>query len=57
MKQFWFSAFLVFLLLLGVYSWYATTPVDLSSRIEHYILAPSLIAFAVGILAAGLCNR
>ena len=40
MKYFWFGAFLVFLVLLGVYSWYAIEPVDLHTRIEHYILAP-----------------
>jgi len=61
MKHFWFGVFLVFLLLLGVHSWYAIAPIDLHSRIEHYILAPSLIAFAVGMLAlllwAGLYNR
>ena len=51
MKRFWFGAFLLFLLLLGVYSWFAIAPVDLHSQIEQYILAPSLIAFAVGMLA------
>jgi len=57
----WFGAFLVFLLLLGVYSWFSIAPVDLQSRIEHYILAPLLIVFAVGMLAillwAWLYNR
>jgi hypothetical protein len=51
MKHVWFGAFLVFLLLLGVYSWFSIAPVDLHSRIEHYILAPLLIVFAVGMLA------
>jgi len=50
MKYFWFGAFLVFLALLGVYSWYAIEPVDLHTRIEHYILAPLLIVFALVIL-------
>jgi len=50
MKYFWFGAFLVFLVLLGVYSWYAIAPVDLLTRIEHYILAPLLIVFALVIL-------
>ena len=50
MKHLWFGAFLVFLALLGVYSWYAIAPVDLHSRIEHYVLAPLLIAFALVML-------
>jgi hypothetical protein len=50
MKYFWFGAFLVFLVLLGVYSWYAIAPVDLVTRIEHYFLAPLLIVFALVIL-------
>jgi len=50
MKHFWFGAFLLFLLLLGVYSWYAIAPVDLPTRIEHYVLAPLLIAFALVML-------
>ena len=29
-----------FLALLGVYCWFAITPVDLQTRIEHYVLAP-----------------
>jgi hypothetical protein len=61
MKHFLLGAFLLFLLLLGVYSWYAIDPVDLCSQIEHYILAPALIAIAVGMLAlflwTGLYNR
>ena len=61
MKRFWFGAFLLFLLLLGVYSWFAIAPVDLHSQIEHYILAPALIAIAVEMLAlflwTGLYNR
>ena len=40
MKRFWFGAFLLFLLLLGVYSWHAIDPVELHTRIEHYILTP-----------------
>jgi hypothetical protein len=57
MKHFWFGAFLVFLALLGVYSWYAIAPVDLHTRIEHYILAPLLIMFALGMLALLLWAR
>lgn len=57
MKHFWFGAFLVFLSLLGVYSWYAIAPVDLPTRIEHYILAPPLIVFALGMLALLLWVR
>jgi len=34
----------------GVYSWFAIAPVDLHTRIEHYILAPLLIVFALVIL-------
>ena len=50
-NKFWFGVFLVFLLLLGIHSWYSIDPIDLHSQIEHYILAPLLIAFAVGMLA------
>jgi hypothetical protein len=58
MKDLWFGAFLVFLALLGVYSWFAIAPVDLHTRIEHYILVPLLIVFAVGMLVwAWLYNR
>ena len=37
MKRFWFDALLVFLLVLGVASWISIAPVDLQSRIEHYM--------------------
>ena len=50
MKHFWFGTFLGFLTLLGVYCWFAIAPVDLQTRIEHYILAPLLIVFAVVML-------
>jgi hypothetical protein len=50
MKHFWFGAFLVFLALLGVYSWFSIAPVDLHTRIEHYILAPLLIVYALVML-------
>jgi len=50
MKHLWFGAFLVFLALLGVYSWYAIAPIDLHTRIEHYVLAPLLIVFALVML-------
>ena len=49
-KKFWITVFLVFLLLLGIHSWYSIDPIDLHSQIERYILAPLLIAFAVGML-------
>jgi hypothetical protein len=57
MRDLWFGAFLLFLLVLGVYSWFSITPVDLHSQIEHYILAPLLIVFAVGMLALLLWAR
>ena len=60
MKDLWFGAFLVFLALLGVYSWFAIAPVDLHTRIAHYILAPLLIVFAIAMLLllwAGLYDR
>jgi hypothetical protein len=47
---YWFDAFLVFLLVLGVDSWLSIAPVDLQSRIEHYVLAPLLIVFALVML-------
>ena len=37
MKRYWYDAFLVFLLVLGVDSWLSIAPVDLESRIEHYM--------------------
>ena len=39
-NPFWFCVFLVCLLVLGIYSWYSIDPVDLHTKIEHYILAP-----------------
>ena len=50
-RHVWFGAFLLFLLVLGIYSWFSIAPVDMHTRIEHYILAPLLIVFAVGMLA------
>jgi hypothetical protein len=57
MKYVWFGAFLLFLLVLRIYSWFSIAPVDLQSRIEHYFLAPLLIVFAVGMLALLLWAR
>jgi hypothetical protein len=57
MKHVWFGAFLLFLVVLGVYSWFSIAPVDLHTRIEHYILAPLLIVFALVMLALLLWGR
>jgi hypothetical protein len=56
-NPFWFCVFLVCLLVLGIYSWYSIDPVDLHTKIEHYILAPLLIVFAVGMLVSLLWIR
>ena len=59
MKHFWFGAFLVFLALLGVYCWFAITPVDLQTRLSTTSL-PLLIVFALAtllLLWTGLYDR
>jgi hypothetical protein len=56
-NPFWFCVFLVCLLVLGIYSWYSIDQVDLHTKIEHYILAPLLIVFAVGMLVSLLWIR